>query len=408
MSFAAKAFYGSACDGMKIIGIVGTNGKTTVAHMLLHVLSVAGHKAAAIGTLGVNIKLPEGKFTSLGCSGLTTPDPIDLHRSFRQLHALGVTHVALEVSAHAIHFHKIDGIRFAAVIFTNISRDHLDFFPTFENYCDTKINFFLSSNQVQSAVVNIDQTCGKRIFANRTGDSLSYSLQSAADFVASKIKLRASHSTFDLCSKLYSVNTNIKLAMPAMFNVVNAVAFAAAVSTLGIRQDVIAIACKTMPPIPGRFNVYKYRGVHIVIDYAHTPDGLAKLIEAAREVLLRGKRKIITVFGCGGDRDREKRPIMGKVAMENSDITIITSDNPRREKPSDIIAEILGDTVPDNQKVFTREDRKVATGLALVLARRGDVILLAGKGAEEFIDIGGKKFPYSDEEAILSMGAKRR
>ena len=355
MALRAKEFYGRACDKMKIIGVVGTNGKTTIVNMLGHLL---GRKCAIVGTLGVTYN---GKTID---TGMTTPDPIEMHKIFGRMHDAGMKYVAMETSAHAIHYKKLAGIAFDYLIFTNISVDHLDFFKTFERYANTKIDFFFGEH-VGKAVVNVDSEHGRVIASKR--EVIPYDLNS-----------------FD-----------VPINLMAKFNRYNANACLTVMKDMGLK-----IPKKiSFPQIAGRFNTYVLKnGAIVVIDYAHTPDGLEKVIESVRETC---NGRVITVFGCGGDRDKSKRKTMGQISGDMSDFTVLTNDNPRYEKPMKIIKQIKKG-VKKNFVII--EDRREAINFALYKAGSGDVVIIAGKGAEQYMEIRGEKVQFCDTRVILDSG----
>jgi len=360
MSRAAKRFHNNVCDKMDIIGITGTNGKTTCAHMMAHILM---KNVGIIGTLG------PGK--------LTTPDPIELHEIFADMYKRGVRTVVMEVSAHAIHYRKIAGINFRTGIFTNLSQDHLDFFGTMEKYAQTKVDF-MTSPAVHAAIVNTDDKYGREIL-----DKHPYTFK-------------------------YSLTDKDCQHITPTFNRYNALACVAAARELGIKQRKIAKALRTMPQIPGRFQ----RIGNVIIDYAHTPDGLEKILLAARELCNWAQScaptRLITVFGCGGNRDKTKREIMGAIAARLSDYVVVTSDNPRNESPMAIMLQIkqgikTGVGAHDcalGEKYCLIEDRKKAIHHALNIAKPGDVVVIAGKGAETTQEISGNFIPYTDEQIV--------
>jgi len=390
MSLAAKRFYGDICDKMTIVGVTGTNGKTTCSYILRHLLSnKKGYKDIGIvGTLGA--------FVGEECLeyGLTTPDPILLHETFAKMYKMGVRTVAMEVTAHAIHLKKIAGIGFRVGMFTNLSQDHLDFFGTMEKYGNTKTGW-VSGKSVQRPISNADDEYGQHIIGARQ-DALSYSLSGVTD-----LRFDGQYTSFKIGKKKY------KTTMSGNFNVSNILCCMAAAKELGISDRQIRSRVKTIPQIPGRFNVFRAkRGFNIVVDFAHTPDSLEKILGASRGLCGKNGR-LISVFGCGGDRDKTKREIMGKVSGEHADFTIITSDNPRSESPEVIMAQIevgvrcVSEDSDDETKSFKIVlDRSEATRVAFDMAKKGDVVVIAGKGAETTQEINGVFHPYNDIEVV--------
>ncbi len=413
MSLAAKEFYGNVVDKMRVTGVVGTNGKTTTTYIMRHILEMAtGKNVGIIGTTGV---FNAGK-TWEGVTTLTTPDPIDLHRAFACMYQNGVRDVVMEVSAHAIYYHKLAGINFTGVIFTNITQDHLDFFETFECYKNTKLSFF-QNLQSGTVVINADDKFGLAVAGAVQNHpdvfSISFSLKqdtivgTAQWAFVNQVRLSVHGSDFILGNA-----GECHLSLPGLYNVYNAVGAALLGNHYGVSWAVIKDAFATMPDVPGRFNLYHVRGVTAVIDYAHTPDGLEQLLKNARAILP-NKAKLFVVFGCGGDRDRTKRPQMGAIAYRLADYVILTSDNPRTEDPDAIIDEIergikTMDTANLNEYLdetikskYTRiVDRVKAIEFAISQAQIGDMVVIAGKGHENYMDINHEKIPYMDSKVL--------
>jgi UDP-N-acetylmuramoyl-L-alanyl-D-glutamate--2,6-diaminopimelate ligase len=379
MGLFAKEFYGNICDKMDIIGVTGTNGKTTITYIMRKLL---GKRVGVIGTLGAYI--------GNDCieKSLTTPDPIQLHDIFLKMYKKGIRKVVMEVSAHAIHYKKIAGVSFACGIFTNLTQDHLDFFNTMQEYADTKISF-MTGEQVKYAVVNADDESGKAILQKRP-DAQSYSIDDVK-----KLEMSQGNTVFYYKHRKY----NTKLS--GRFNVMNTLACIAGAKILGVSASKIKKRLLNVQPVAGRFNVFKaQKGFTVVVDYAHTPDGLEKILTSARE-LVTGDGKLFAVFGCGGNRDKSKREIMGGIAGQNADEVIVTSDNPRDEVPLTIIKQIeTGVKASKNKNYKLLEDRLEAIYFAFSNAKEGDVIVIAGKGAETTQEIAGVFYPYSDIETV--------
>jgi UDP-N-acetylmuramyl-tripeptide synthetase len=323
--------------------------------------------------------------------------------------------VVMEVSAHAIHYQKIAGISWAGVIFSNITQDHLDFFGSFGEYKNTKISFF-RNEKIRLAAVNIDDEYGAEVLGNikKNTEIVTFSCEKranlAAFLTASDIKMTALGTFFTLN---YPQSAQIHIPICGKFNLYNALSAAAVAIKCGVKWDKITRALSTLPSVDGRFNTYTVNGISVIIDYAHTPDGLKKILTAARELLCGDKAELICVFGCGGDRDRTKRGVMGQISVGIADRTVITSDNPRTEDPNEIIAEIERgiitrdiSAVLDNileitpQKYVKITDRTEAIEYALSQAKSGDIIVIAGKGHENYMDANGVKTPYNDAEAV--------
>ncbi len=413
MALVAKEFYGNVVDKMRVTAVVGTNGKTTTTYILRHIIEMAtGKNVGVIGTTGI---FNAGKNWD-GVTTLTTPDPIDLHRAIACMYRNGVRDVVMEVSAHAIYYEKIAGINFNGIIFTNITQDHLDFFQTFENYKNTKLSFFQNYQQ-GIVVINADDehslSVADALSNKKNLSAISFSLKNdtivgtAQWAFIDEVILTVSGSKFRL-GKI----GQCCLSLPGLYNVYNAVAAALLTNQYGIKWNTIKDALRTMPAVPGRFNVYDINGVTAVIDYAHTPDGLKQLLINTRAILPR-QAKLLVVFGCGGNRDRTKRPIMGKIAYSLADYVVLTSDNPRKEDPNVIIDEIergiitmntvsLNEYLDDeNEKRYTRVvDRTEAIKFAIQKAKVGDVVVIAGKGHENYMEINEEKIPYMDSKVL--------
>ncbi len=393
MSLAAANFYGNPSKDMQVLGVTGTNGKTTTTFMLEAILKEAGKKVGIIGTSGSFI---EGRFLE---SSLTTPDPINLQKILGIMRDNNVDVVCMEVSAHALELSKIRGVMTDIALFTNLTEDHLDFFKDMQNYKRAKESFFMDG-YAKNAVINIDDDFGAELAEKVEIPFLTYSRRSQkigkADIIAGGI-------THNNLSQSFVVSTplgqeTITLNMAGNFNISNALGAIGASLLLGIDLETIKNGLEKLKEVEGRFNCYCVRGVKVIIDYAHTPDGLKNLLLAARELT---SQKLFVVFGCGGNRDPIKRPIMGKIAEKLADYVIITNDNPRFEDPKDIAKAIASGIEGDNYLV--KLDREKAIKLAIKKAKNGDVVVIAGKGAEDYIDIMGKKLPYSDKKVVKSL-----
>jgi len=383
----ASNFYGNPHKKLKIIAVIGTNGKTTTANMIGNILNFSGKKTAIFGTLGANILGKE-----LPCD-LTTPDPIDMHRLFAEAVKDGCEYVAMEVSAHAIHYNKTNGVTADIAIFTNLSQDHLDFFGTMEKYSATKYSYFEEKN-CRLAIVNIDDDMGLKIYRNIDMPIKTYGLNNPCDTFAVDIEYKPNGTSFIVnCEDDIS---EIRTKFIGEFNVYNALAAITACKTLGIDLRRIALAFMKMDPVKGRFNVID-GGKKVIIDFAHTPDGLKNLLKAARRIC---SGKLIAVFGCGGNRDTKKRAVMGRIAAEYADFTVITSDNSRNENPEDIIAQIEQGYREISSDYITIADREHAITYAILTASPQDVIVIAGKGGEEYMEVKGIKIPYSDKKVV--------
>jgi UDP-N-acetylmuramyl-tripeptide synthetase len=377
MALAAKRFNNDICDKMDIIGITGTNGKTTCTYILRHLLETKKNPVGLIGTL---------------TQSLTTPDPIELHEIFAEMYAKGIRTVVMEVSAHAIHYHKVAGIHFRTGVFTNLSQDHLDFFPTYEDYAMTKVNW-MTGNQIQAAITNIDDQYGQ-VIARSAATDKARSAYSIDDI--SNLEMTPGSSTFNLGKH------KLRVSLPGRFNVYNALACIKAAQVIGTPMCKIRKRIAKIDAIPGRFNMVKAKnGASVIIDYAHTPDSLEKVLTTARELIGVATSRLILVFGCGGNRDQGKRAIMGKVAANLADFVIVTSDNPRNEPPLSIMYQIeSGIKTSEPIDYILIEDRKMAIHHALDMCMAGDVVVIAGKGAETTQEIAGAFHPYTDASVV--------
>lgn len=388
---AAQAFYGFADKKLKIVAVTGTNGKTTVTHMLASILRSNGNSVGVIGTLGISYC---EKFIS---PELTTPDPVYLYSVLADMAAAGVEYVFMEVSAHALYYDKIFGLDFEVGIFTNCTQDHLDFFGNMKDYSECKKLLF-KNGRCRYAVINSDDALGVELLLH-SKNAVSYGLKNPADVFAVGITETLDGTSFviNLEDDLYQID----LCLPAEHNVYNALAAAACAKILGVKIAGIAKGLQALKKVSGRLEkVAKYNGADIFVDFAHTPDGLEKSLKSLKKLCM---GKLYCLFGCGGNRDRTKRPLMGKVAAEYSDFCIITSDNPRYEDPYDIISEIESGIKPTGKKYVTVSEREVATEYAIRLLEKGDVLLVAGKGGEHYQEIMGIKHSYNDNTVIKNI-----
>ena len=386
LALVSANFYGNPADDLAIVTVVGTNGKTSTVEILSEIFLAAGRKCATIGTLGYKI----GRERYDGC--LTTPDPIELHKNLANMQKSGVEFVFVEASAHAIHFEKLAGIKAKSTVFTNLTQDHLDFFHTMEEYANVKLGYF-NLNNTALAVVNSDDPYGRRILMEQKVPTITYGIDNPADVFAINVEegeegLRFTINAFDRIEE-------IRTPLFGRFNVYNVMAAISTAMYLGVGLPVAKMALEKMHTVPGRFSAKIMKGRKVVVDYAHTPDGLQNLLGS----FVGRKGKLITVFGCGGDRDRSKRPLMGKIAARYSDHVIITDDNPRSEDEMDIAREIKQGISPKNS-VEICLNRKEAILRAFAVSAPGDIVVIAGKGHEKYMEIKGKKIPYSDA-AIL-------
>jgi UDP-N-acetylmuramoyl-L-alanyl-D-glutamate--2,6-diaminopimelate ligase len=382
------AWYGHPARRLTLIGVTGTNGKTTTTGILRHLLNARG-TAGSIGTLGAFDGQGEAVISTAGA--LTTPGPIDLQATLAALVERGVDRVTMETSSHSLDQGRLDGLRFAAGVFTNLTRDHLDYHGTMESYLAAKLKLggMLSEGGVE--VVNLDDAAWAVLPS--LSRRVTFGVHPAADVRATGVALSAAGSRFRLEGCFGSAEVSLPLL--GDFNVANALAAAACALALGMPLSEVAGRLSTAPQVPGRMEVLTEAPCVVLRDYAHTPDALERALATLRP-LTRGR--LVVVFGCGGDRDKGKRPIMGRIAAEGSDVAVVTSDNPRREDPAAIIDEIeqgMGD-VPHRRIV----DRLEAIHTTLRQAQAGDTILLAGKGHETYQVLGTEKVPFDEREIV--------
>ena len=388
LSRLASKFYGSVDKKMKLIAVIGTNGKTTTAHLIKKTLEECGVKCGVIGTLG---SFYLDKYIE---NNLTTPDPLELHKILFDMFESGVRTVVMEVSAHAIYFQKVYGIKFYCAVFTNFSQDHLDFFSDMENYKQAKLNFF-KNNFSRYIITNSDDEVGREI-AIKFDKAITYGIDNPADVFAIEIKESENYTEFVI--NLFDYIYRLKLNLIGNFNVYNALAAGSTVALLGIKPELALLSLEGVKSVSGRLERVYNGDYKVYIDYAHTPDGLKEVLSS----LSKNKSgKLICVFGCGGNRDVGKRALMGSVSAEYSDFTIITSDNPRFEEPMFIINEIERGVLKKSKNYVAIEDRAEAIKYAIDVAKIGDVILIAGKGAESYQEVLGIKKLYNDKDTVI-------
>ena len=391
--FASEFFLNPSKD-MIVIMITGTNGKTTTSYMIAKIFESAGKKVGVVGTNGVFVGSKKHE------SGMTTPDPIFLQQMLAEMKDSGVQIVVMEMSAHALFYEKNWGVMSDISIFSNLTQDHLDFFLDMQSYGQAKKKLF-SKKHSKFAVLNADDEFTREIIDGIDIPYVTYARSHDADFALASSCDNFVGQTFDVLFDGGRLDAKINLA--GLFNISNALSAIAAAKLCGVSNEHIRSGLLKLESVPGRFNVKIAAGKKWVIDYAHTPDGLVNILSSARELLNKANGgKLISVFGCGGNRDKLKRPLMGEISSRLSDITVITSDNPRFEEPERIIDEIASG-VNAGAKVFKEVNRKKAIALASKLAGENDIIVVSGKGAEDYIDIQGEKVHYSDNEAIEEL-----
>ncbi len=413
----AQRFYGDPSRHMLTIGVTGTNGKTTTTHMLQKILVAWGKPTLIVGTLGAWIEYPDGKRLTLAQEGeFTTPEVYQLQALLRTARESGAEAVVMEVSSHALDQQRADGIHFDAGVFTNLTQDHLDYHGTMDAYAAAKLRLFTDlaeqSAKPFKAVININDEWGKRFAARARGAVYTYGQCECAQVQAVDVEYGLNGLRFAVRSVFTPSEGRAEgafaLTLIAPYNLNNALAAVATALALGVPLEVIQRGLASLEQVPGRFQRVPIDAEYeVIVDFAHTPDALERVLDAARML---SPTRLTVLFGCGGDRDATKRPVMGRIAAERADRVILTSDNPRTEDPKAILDQILAG-VPDalrHKVALVEVDRRRAIEYALHTAQQGELILLAGKGHEPYQIIGTQKLPFSDIEAVKeAVGAKR-
>jgi len=384
MAVAADVFFGEPTLELQVVGATGTNGKTTTTYLLHSILAAAGLRPGLLGTIEGRVG---GKVRPVE---RTTPEAIDLQRTFREMLASGDRSCALEASSHASELHRLDRVRFAALVFTNLTRDHLDFHGTLERYFAAKRRLFTAAVPPPAAV-NVGDTHGRLLASELRGLGherlLTFGLAPDADVRPERLELSREGA------RLHAAGLDLETRLRGRFNVENVLGAVAAARLLGLRDDAIAAGVASLEGVPGRFEaVDEGQPFSVLVDYAHSPDSLESVLRSARAFT---EGRLICVFGCGGDRDRGKRPEMGRVTHAFADLAVVTSDNPRSEDPLAIIAEI---TAGAGASTEVEPDRRRAIERALEQAEPGDTVVIAGKGHEQGQEVGGRKLPFDDRE----------
>ncbi len=408
----ACAFYGDPSHSMRMVGVTGTNGKTTTTRMIAAILRADGKKVGVIGTLGSEL---DGAPIE---SEHTTPEADQLQSILAEMRDRGANAVVMEVSSHALAQCRTDGIAFNVGVFTNLTQDHLDYHQTMDQYfaakarlfADYPIRFPRPDKSMFTSVVNVGQWEGQELVTLARGDILTFTTtENPATLRAENVVLAPESATFLLehDSGVSRWQQQIRLPIGGAFQVGNALGAIGAALRLGVDREIIAQGLAQMPSVPGRFEAVPTGdcGFSVIVDYAHSPDGLDNLLRSAHEL---NPTRIVCVFGCGGDRDRRKRPIMGSSVARQSDIAIVTSDNPRHEQPQAIIDEILTGMDKDadatlRAEIYIEPDRRAAIALAIGLARPGDLVLIAGKGHEDYQIVGDVKHHFDDREIAKEL-----
>ncbi|MBD5240132.1 MAG: UDP-N-acetylmuramoyl-L-alanyl-D-glutamate--2,6-diaminopimelate ligase [Bacteroidales bacterium] len=391
LGYLSSEWFGNPSRKLKLVGVTGTNGKTTTATLIYEMARLTGHKAGLLSTVCNYIETEAVHATQ------TTPDAYSINELLARMVDAGCTYAAMEVSSHAAHQHRIAGLTFAGGVFTNLTRDHLDYHKTVQAYLQAKKSFFDGLPAEAFALVNADDKVGAVMLQNCAAKHFTYSLQTIADFTCKIIESR-------LDGTLLSLNGHeVETMFTGRFNAYNLTAVYGACCLLGWQPDEVLTNVSRLVPVAGRFQAVRGKdGIIAIVDYAHTPDAVVNVLETIREV---GPKRIITVVGAGGDRDKGKRPIMAAEAVRLSDLVILTSDNPRTEEPRAILADMeAGLTDQTRSRVEVIVDRREAIRRAAAIARPGDVILIAGKGHEDYQEINGVKHHFDDrEEASIAL-----
>ena len=397
MMVCVPYFFDYPANRMRMVGVTGTNGKTTTTHMIRHILKAQGFKVGVIGT--VHIMIGDTSYPIHN----TTPDVVDLQHILHQMVQENVEYCVMEVSSHALALGRVSGVEFDTAVFTNLTQDHLDFHKTFENYLAAKCKLFeqvSAPNQVKDnkgAVINIDDSYGYRVMEKTTAPTITYSTLGKGTLNASDVHMSTKNSQYTVNYKgeIYLVSMNTT----GLFNVYNTLAAIGACLQEGISMEAIDTALKTFSSVPGRFELIEEgQDFAVVVDYAHTPDGLQNILETAKAIK---ENRIIIVFGCGGDRDATKRPIMGRIAAEYGDKIYVTSDNPRTEDPVQIVKDVevgVKEALREGTSYEVIVDRREAINHAIHDAKAGDIVIIAGKGHENYQILKNETIHFDDRE----------
>lgn len=392
LGMMAANFFDNPSEELKLVGITGTNGKTTTATLLYHLFRLLGHRTGLLSTVKNLIDAEEVPATH------TTPDPIQLHRLLRNMVESGCTHAFMEVSSHAIHQNRVMGVHFAGGVFTNITHDHLDYHGTFNEYIKAKKGLFDGLPMSAFALVNNDDSHGTVMMQNTAAQKHTYGLRTAADYKAKVIENQFTGLHMNIAGQ------EVWTKLIGGFNAYNLLAVYAVAELLGEEQMNILTALSSLPSVDGRFQYLKTsEEITGIVDYAHTPDALKNVLSTIADIRT-GNEQVICVVGCGGDRDKDKRPLMARIACENSDRIVITSDNPRTEDPEAIISDMKAGVPPEHyKKALSITDRKEAIKAACAMANPGDIILVAGKGHEKYQEVNGVRHPFDDLEILREI-----
>jgi UDP-N-acetylmuramoyl-L-alanyl-D-glutamate--2,6-diaminopimelate ligase len=390
----ANRFFDNPSRRLKLVGVTGTKGKTTTTYLIESMIRSSGMASGVIGTLGVQIN---GQSVPLD---RTTPESVDLQDFLARMVSEGVSAAAMEVSSHALVMRRTEGCEFDVGVFTNLTHDHLDFHHTLDEYLRAKLMLFSvyprSTRKPFTAVINIDDPAGEKVRAESLGKILTYGIRNEADITASNIDAGANGVSFDVTSPIGACRIDLKIG--GVFNVYNSLAAFGAGIGLGMDIEQIKLGLESLQAVPGRFEAVDCgQDFGVIVDYAHTPDSLENILRAARELT---SRRLIVVFGCGGDRDRTKRPKMGSIGANMADVCIVTSDNPRGEDPWAIIDEVMVGTTDGHATVESITDRREAISRALSIAEPGDLVVVAGKGHEPYQIFRDRTIHFDDREVV--------
>ena len=385
MAMAGANFYNHPSVGMEVVGITGTNGKTTTAHLIGWILESINKKIGVIGTIENRIG------DRIIKAERTTPESLDLQRLLCTMKTDGVSHTIMEVSSHALTLKRVDGVRYKIGVFTNLTQDHLDFHKTVENYSQAKAKLF---TMCDIGIVNKDDPHAKTMIEAGDYKLYTFGIDNEVDFKGENILITDKGVHFDFVMK--NNRFPVFMPIPGKFSVYNALGAIAATYLMGVSMEDIIVALEKVPGVPGRVqSIPTKKGFSVIVDYAHTPDGLENILKTVKEF---AKANIITVFGCGGDRDKTKRPVMGEIAAKYSDYTVVTSDNPRSEDPEEILTHIEAGIAKTGQVYEKIVDREAAIAKAIQIAKKDDVIVIAGKGHEDYQILKDRIIHFDDVE----------